>query len=144
MEATTNVRYRIGATSAMERANVPSECSCCGREDLKKTVKLVPLAGGSPVWFGTGCAAKALGMGVPAFRKEAKRLQDEQDARDFAARAAADRRETEAWFAWLTARAGSAVVLYHGQLDVRATALAAGFEGVIEARRVYRAETGRA
>lgn len=101
----TTTTYRPAGTSALERRNVPTECGCCGRTDLNTTVKL---AGddGSVVWMGTGCAAKAMGIGIPAFRKAAKAADT---ATELEARREANRKEAEQdarWDAFLEATAG--------------------------------------
>lgn len=103
MDSTT-IRFRPAATSAMERANVPSTCQCCGREDLQKTVKVVALDGSATLWMGRGCAAKACGMGVKDFGRTMKREQDAQDASDKAAEDASRRAEDARWQAFLDGR----------------------------------------
>lgn len=92
------IKFRPAATSAMERANVPSVCECCGREDLKKTVKVTN--GETTLWMGTGCAAKACGIGIKEFGKA---LKEEQTRHDSAARAAKIA-EWDAFFAAKRAR----------------------------------------
>jgi hypothetical protein len=101
--AETMTRFRPAATSAMERANVPSVCGCCGREELVKTVKVIS-ADGTIVWMGTGCAAKACGMGVKDFGRGMKRAQDAQDSAEKAAADAAHRAEDARWQAHLDAK----------------------------------------
>ena len=92
-------KSRPAATSAMERANVPSTCQCCGREDLQKTVKVTD--GTTTLWMGTGCAAKACGMGIKEFGKALKSEQTTQDAADRRAEDEARRAELARWFAFL-------------------------------------------
>jgi hypothetical protein len=53
--------YRFAELGPGESLQSPDACDCCGREGLKKTVKLVNPAG-RVVWFGTGCAARAMGL----------------------------------------------------------------------------------
>lgn len=98
------IRFRPAATSAMERANVPAECQCCGRADLKKTVKVVSLDGSATLWMGTACAAKACGLGVREFGKAIKGEQDAQDASEAQAVREAHAAEYARFQAFLDAR----------------------------------------
>ena len=84
------IKFRPAATSAMERASVPSVCECCGREDLKKTVKVTN--GETTLWMGTGCAAKACSMGIREFGKA---LGAEQTAQEAAEKAAEEKAKLE-------------------------------------------------
>jgi hypothetical protein len=52
-------------------------CDCCGRTNLKATVVLVPSDGGPDVFYGSDCAARALGV-APT---RVKRLAAAADAR---------------------------------------------------------------
>lgn len=102
---TTNgtVKY----TPAMvKQAFCPSECGCCGRSELKKTVPVRPVAGGDVVWMGTGCAARACGVGVPEFRRQVEAL--EKTERDAAARI--QNAEQVRWEAWVMAKTGRRLV----------------------------------
>lgn len=96
------IKFRPAATSAMERANVPSVCECCGREDLKKTVKVTN--GETTLWMGTGCAAKACGMGIREFGKALGAEQTAQEAAEKAAEEKAWREHNARWQAHLDAR----------------------------------------
>lgn len=99
------VTYRPVGTSAQERMNTPDTCGCCGREGLKTTVKLADSAG-HITWMGTGCAAKAMGIGVDIFRKLAKAADTAAEAdarREFFRRQA---EEDAAWQSFLDAAAG--------------------------------------
>lgn len=89
---TTRNGYRYAELEPGESFQSPDVCDCCGREGLKRTVKLVNPAGRS-VWFGVGCAARAMSVGVDEVRAarkdaEARAWQNEQKARDEARRAA--------------------------------------------------------
>ena len=99
---TTADKFRPAATSAMERANAPSVCECCGREDLKKTVKVTN--GATTMWMGTGCAAKACGVGIKDFGKALKAEQDQHDAAERKAEEIAWRARDAVWQAHLDAR----------------------------------------
>lgn len=55
-------------------------CSCCGRDNLKRVIWLVPLdADGNPegeaIPYGTSCGAKALGWGHPTSRATKTKLE---------------------------------------------------------------------
>lgn len=104
MNATHTIKFRPAATSAMERANVPNVCGCCGREELKKTVKVVSSDGATTLWMGTGCAAKACGIGVKEFGKSLKREQDVQDTVDQKAADVERRAYMARWHAHLDAK----------------------------------------
>jgi hypothetical protein len=97
--------YRFAQLSIGESLTSPTVCECCEREDLKRTVKLVSPEGRA-VWFGTGCAARAMGI-APKLVRAAKRDAEatavaEQDAIVRAQRASVD----AAWQAFLDATAG--------------------------------------
>lgn len=98
----TATKFRPAATSAMERANVPSVCGCCGREELKKTVKVTD--GVTTMWMGTGCAAKACGVGVREFSRDLKTAQNAQDAAERAERDREHAAHMARWSAHLNAR----------------------------------------
>jgi ribosomal protein L37AE/L43A len=100
MKTATTLRLRPAATSAQERANVPTTCQCCGREGLKRTVKMTD--GAAVLWLGTGCAAKAMGVGIKEYQKAADAVQSEADK----AAQAAWRAEDARWGEFLTAAAG--------------------------------------
>lgn len=73
--AAHTVKYRPAAVGPMERSNPPTVCSCCGREDLKKTV---PVTDGAVVlWMGRSCAAKACGVGVKEYDRAREAVQSE-------------------------------------------------------------------
>lgn len=75
--------FRIKGTTADVTA-----CDCCHRRGLRKTVALVPLdrdgmEDGEVTYYGTGCAAKALGRSSYSVRRAAQAadLQAVMDAR---------------------------------------------------------------
>ena len=97
---TTRTHKIIGTTQDI------TDCECCGRTNLKKTVIVAVLdADGntdSIAYYGTVCAAKAT-------KRTVKQITDEVSAADAARRAtaqaqAAERsaREYRAYMAWLT------------------------------------------
>lgn len=108
-------------TPAMvKQALRPSECGCCGRSELKKTVPVRPVAGGDVVWMGTGCAARACGMGIPEFRRSVEQV--EEAARK--AQGAASTAKNAQWAAWLRERTGKDVFEAIRELGGMATARA--------------------
>lgn len=70
---TTQKNFRPIGLSAFERFNLPSTCGCCGREGLKKTVKMTD--GTTIVFMGTGCAQKAMDIDPDNFKAAQKRTQ---------------------------------------------------------------------
>jgi hypothetical protein len=101
---TIATKFRPAATSALERANVPTTCQCCGKEELKKTVKVISTDGTTVLWMGTGCAAKACGVGVKEFGRALKGEQDAEDTREREEADLARRAEMARWRAHLDAR----------------------------------------
>lgn len=95
---------RPAPMTALDRAVTGGTCECCGREELKRLVKLTD--GARVVWYGVGCAARAVGQTERVFRAAAKRAQDEHDAREAAAAAAARDAEFARWCGWVQARTG--------------------------------------
>jgi hypothetical protein len=53
-------------------------CDCCRRSDLKKTVAL--MVNDFPVYYGSECAAKALGMTSKAVKRETAKADGEKFA----------------------------------------------------------------
>lgn len=72
---TTTNGYRFAELARGEALQSPSVCECCGREDLKRTIKLIN-PDGRPVWFGCGCAARAMGVDTKTVRAAKKRAED--------------------------------------------------------------------
>lgn len=100
--AAVDATFRPAATSALERASMPSTCECCGREGLERTVKMTN--GVAVMWMGIGCAAKGTGVSVREINAAEKGEQDRADAEERAARDAAWRAEHARWQAHLDAR----------------------------------------
>ena len=99
---TIDATFRPAATSALERASMPSTCECCGRENLKRTVKMTD--GTAVLWMGVGCAAKGTGIPAKDLNKLEREAQSAFDAEQFKAREAASRAELARWQAHLDAR----------------------------------------
>jgi hypothetical protein len=66
MNTTQSTKFRPVHLSAFERFNVPTMCGCCGRDGLKKTVKVSN--GVTTMFMGTGCAAKACKLSADGFK----------------------------------------------------------------------------
>ncbi len=101
-------RFRPAPMTAFERQSSPTECQHCGRVELRRTVKVTD--GDAVLWLGTGCAAKAMGVGLTEYRREAKAVQDAAEAAEQAARDAADRAKHAAWVAFLDRAAPPATI----------------------------------
>jgi hypothetical protein len=65
---TTHNGFRFAELARGESLCSPETCDCCGREGLKKTIKLISPEG-RVVWFGTGCAARAMSCKPLVVRK---------------------------------------------------------------------------
>lgn len=70
-------KFRPVGMSAFERFNMPSTCGCCGREGLKKTVKMTD--GAAIVFMGTGCAANAMNIDPDNFKRHQRAAQERWD-----------------------------------------------------------------
>ncbi len=81
---------------------MPSTCECCGREDLKRTVKMTD--GSAVMWMGVGCAAKGTGVSVREINAAERTAQKVADDAAYKAREAAHRVEMARWSAHLDAR----------------------------------------
>ena len=135
-----NNGYKYAELARGEALTSPETCDCCGRQGLKKTVKLVN-PGGRVVWYGTGCAAKAMGGEqklVEKKRKEAIKRADDAERKARQAKIDADSMD---WFCFLSRTAG-AMFSWDGKIDRFAQIQKLG--GMTEARRLYREEQERA
>jgi hypothetical protein len=109
--------YRPAATTAFERATMPTTCECCKREGLKRTVKMTN--GDAVMWMGVGCAAKGTGISV----QEIKRLErDAQQTADDEAAAVA-RAEHAAFFARWSAHLDALCPPFRGRIALQVAAL---------------------
>jgi ribosome-binding protein aMBF1 (putative translation factor) len=95
--------YKPAATSAIERASMPTVCECCGREQLKRTVKMVSVTG-SVMWMGVGCAAKGSGVSVREINQAEREKQNEYDKAQDQAKAKVRIEEQARWQAHLDSR----------------------------------------
>lgn len=103
---TTHNGFRFAELARGESLQSQDVCDCCGREGLKKTVKLISPEG-RVVWFGVGCAAKAMGVGVDVAREARKAAIETEQDRVKADADRARRQADEAWQTFLDARAGA-------------------------------------
>jgi hypothetical protein len=97
---TSNNGYRYAELARGEALQSPSVCDCCGREDLKRTIKLINPEG-RPVWFGCGCAARVMGIDVKLVRAAKKAAEDRAYEAEQAANREAHRLSDAAWQAFL-------------------------------------------
>src|SRR5690606_28942982 len=94
--------YQFAELARGESLQSPSVCDCCGREGLKKTVKLVNPEG-RIVWFGVGCAAKAMSCPEKLVRKAREAAIDAETTRERAERDREWRERDAQWQAFLDA-----------------------------------------
>lgn len=94
--------FRPDATSAIERASVPTTCQCCGREGLRRTVKMTD--GTAVMWMGVGCAAKGTGVSVREINAAERNVQTVADEADRKAADDAHRVTMVRWQTHLNAR----------------------------------------
>jgi hypothetical protein len=98
--------YRFAELATGESLTSPDTCDCCERTGLKKTVKLVNPAG-RVVWFGVGCAARAMGcepMVVRKARADALTVAEENARK---ARQEAAKKEDDRWQCFLDRASGA-------------------------------------
>ena len=74
MNTTKQKNFRPVGLSPFERFALPSTCGCCGRENLKKTVKMTD--GSAVIFMGTGCAQKAMNVDPDNFKHAQRRAQE--------------------------------------------------------------------
>jgi ribosomal protein L37AE/L43A len=99
MDATSN-GYRFAELALGESLQSPTVCDHCGREDLKRTIKLINPEGRA-MWIGGGCAARLMGVEVKVVRAAKKVAEDRAYEAEQAAKRAAHRLEDAAWQAFL-------------------------------------------
>ena len=106
--------FRFAALARGESLQSPDVCACCGRDGLKKTVKLINPAGRA-VWFGTGCAARAMGVKPLVVRDAARSAEMTAADIERRERATEERAEDMRWQAFLDEVAPSAAVSWDGR-----------------------------
>lgn len=79
-------------------------CECCGRKNLKSTVAL-SIGDQDPVYFGSDCAARAIGRSSAEVKRETKRADDAKYAAEKARRDAEHASFMKRWTAFLLATA---------------------------------------
>ncbi len=97
--------YTPAGMTAQERLNTPTECGCCGRQGLKRTVKMVASDGGI-VWLGSTCAARAMGIGEAQFARHTREADRAVASAAAEARRAAAAAEDALFDAYLVATTG--------------------------------------
>lgn len=98
--STTNNGYRFAELAQGEGLQSPSVCDCCGREELKRTVKLINPEGRS-VWYGAGCAARAMNVEKKVVTAAKKAAEDRAYELERSERQAAWKLTDAAWQAFL-------------------------------------------
>lgn len=127
--------YTFASLSIGEALQSPDTCDCCGRDGLKRTVKLVN-PDGNVVWFGTGCAAVAMSTPEKLVKSAARKQVEAAKARE-AARVNAERNAAFAdWQAFLNAHTAPEL---HGEIFRQVEALG----GMKAARALYAAAGAR-
>lgn len=133
-----NNGYRFAELARGESLQSPDFCYCCGRQDLKKTVKLINPEG-RVVWFGVGCAARAMSV-KPLVVRQAKRTAEDrladQEARE---RHALQVAENAVWQEFLN-RAAGLIPSWDGRPNRCAQIERLG--GYVAAREAYKADGG--
>lgn len=97
---TNNNGYCFAELARGEAMQSPSVCDCCGREDLKRTIKLINPEG-RVMWVGCGCAARLMGAPVKVVRAAKKAAEDRADAAEQAEKQAQHRLTDATWQAFL-------------------------------------------
>jgi hypothetical protein len=133
---TTHNGFRFAELARGESLQSPETCDCCGREGLKKTVKLISPSG-SVVWYGTGCAARAMSCKPLTVRKAREAQIDAAHEVELAEKRARDHAELARWQAFLDLAAPSVPKCWDGRSDTAEQIAALG--GVAAARAAYRA-----
>lgn len=92
--------FQFAELAVGESLSSPTVCDHCGREELKRTVKLINPEG-RVVWFGAGCAANAMGVGIKVVNAAKREAEAERAEADRIERAASSRAEFAQWQAFL-------------------------------------------
>jgi len=108
--------YRFAELAIGESLQSPDTCDCCGREGLNRTVKLVNPAG-CVVWFGTGCAARAMSIGIDEVRVAQKDAESRSHANVRKAAEEVFRAQDAAWQDFLNREAGYIYQWERGPVD---------------------------
>lgn len=128
---TTHNGYRYAELARGEALQSPSVCDHCGREDLKRTIKLINPEGRA-VWIGAGCAARLMSVDVKAVRAAKKAAEDKAYEAEQAAKQAARRLDDAAWQAFLDSATRPGMDRYE---QIRALG------GMAKARELLRSQT---
>lgn len=113
-------------------------CECCGRKNLKRTVRILLLDSDTEVFYGTSCAARAFRMNATDVTRESMRADRMREEAERTARALSWAAEDARWQAFLdTAVPSHANNTHDGKSDRFAQIAALG--GSAAARAAYRA-----
>lgn len=81
-------------------------CDCCGKSNLKITVKILDLETGEELNFGTTCAARALSLSAVEVKAESRAADKAREEAAAAARKAEDDRKHALWTQYLIEQSG--------------------------------------
>src|SRR5690606_32454635 len=96
----TETKFEYAVLGPGESLCSPDTCDCCGRDGLKKTVKLVHPSGNA-VWYGVGCAAKAMSLKNGEVERARKAQISDLEDSERKSRAVAFHAEQAEWVAFL-------------------------------------------
>ncbi len=133
--------YRFAELAIGESLTSPDTCDCCERTGLKKTVKLVN-PDGRVVWFGVGCAARAMGCKLVVVQKARSEALTAAEENERKARREAHAKEDAAYQTFLDTDAGI-VNAWDGKRDrFRQAEKLGGIGAARDAFRAWRAKVG--
>ncbi len=137
MTTQPNNGYRYAELARGESLCSPDTCDHCERTNLKKTVKLISPEG-RVVWFGVGCAANAMGVGLKEVRAGKAKAESDLAQREREARHAWDQEEDAVWQTFLDQYAPA----QKGNRFKQIEAIAGGSDGWRVVREKFQAEHG--
>ena len=106
----TETKFEYAVLGPGESLCSPDTCDCCGRDGLKKTVKLVHPSGNA-VWYGVGCAAKAMSLKNGEVERARKAQISDLEDSERKSRAVAFHAEQAEWVAFLIRAAGPGEII---------------------------------
>jgi len=106
----TETKFEYAVLGPGESLCSPDTCDCCGRDGLKKTVKLVHPSGNA-VWYGVGCAAKAMSLKNGEVERARKAQTSDLEDSERKSRAVAFHAEQAEWVAFLIRAAGPGEII---------------------------------
>ena len=90
----------IQAARFLGNTDEVTSCDCCGKQNLKSTVAIETVEGGT-VYFGVTCAARALAVSAKEVRAASRKADDDKQRAAEAARRAAQDAHFARWSAFL-------------------------------------------